>query len=106
MCKDDIAFLKAHIKEPPPAPSRTAPDAKILVGGRRAACLRALDKDPEKRFKDANAMIAAIDAAAGHKPLERKGGRGLAWAAFILIVIAVGLVLAARYGAAADWFKR
>ena len=40
-CKDDIAFLKAHIKEPPPAPSRTAPDAKILVGGRRAGVARA-----------------------------------------------------------------
>ena len=104
-CKDDIAFLKAHIKEPPPAPSRMAPDAKISSAV-DALVLRALDKDPEKRFKDANAMIAAIDAAAGHKPLERKGGRGLAWAAFILIVIAVGLVLAARYGAAADWFKR
>jgi serine/threonine-protein kinase len=95
-CKDDIAFLRAHIKETPPAPSSAAPDAKIpaVVD---ALVLRALDKDPDKRWKNANEMIAAIDAAAGHKPLEGRGAGRLVWAAIILVLLAVALVVAARY---------
>ena len=104
VCKDDVAFLRAHIKEAPPKPSSVAPDAKI-PGNVDALVMRALDKDPDKRWKDANAMIAAIDTAAGHKPLEA-GGRRLWLVAVILVVVAVGLVLAARFGGGADWFKR
>jgi serine/threonine-protein kinase len=96
-CKDDVAFLRAHIKETPPAPSSAAPDAKIPAAV-DALVLRALQKDPEKRFKDANEMIAAIDVAAGHKPLERRGGAGrLLWVALILVLLAVALVVGARY---------
>jgi serine/threonine-protein kinase len=95
-CKDDIAFLRAHIKETPPAPSSAAPDAKIPAAV-DALVLRALQKDPEKRFKDANEMIAAIDAAAGHKPLERRGTGRLVWVALILVLLAVALVVGARY---------
>ena len=51
-------------------------------------------------------MIAAIDVAGGHRPLEARGGRKLAWVALLLVLVAVGLVLAARFGGAADWFKR
>ncbi|HEY2743743.1 MAG TPA: serine/threonine-protein kinase [Polyangia bacterium] len=100
VCKDDIAFLRAHIKEPAPKPSSVAPDAKITHAV-DTLVLRALDKDPEKRFKDANAMIAAIDAAAGHKPLEAPDGRSrLVWIALVLIVVAAALIIGARlYGA-------
>jgi serine/threonine-protein kinase len=105
VCKDDIAFLRAHIKEVPPKPSSVAPAAKIPPAV-DALVLRALDKDPDKRFKDANEMIAAIDVAAGNRPLEAGGGRRLAWVALLLVLVAVGLVLAARFGGAADWFKR
>ncbi|HEX6838695.1 MAG TPA: serine/threonine-protein kinase, partial [Polyangia bacterium] len=105
VCKDDIAFLRAHIKEPAPKPSSVAPDAKIPAAV-DALVLRALDKDPDKRFKDAAAMIAAIDGAAGHRPLEAGGSRRLLWVALLLVALAVGLVLAARFGVAADWFKR
>jgi serine/threonine protein kinase len=96
VCKDDIAFLRAHIKEPPPAPSSVAPDAKISAAV-DALVLRALDKNPDKRFANASEMIAAIDAAAGHKPLERRGAGRLVWAAIILVLLAVALVVAARY---------
>lgn len=105
VCKDDVAFLRAHIKEAPPKPSSVAPDAKIPAAV-DALVLRALDKDPHKRFKDAAEMIAAIDGAAGHRPLEAQGGRRLVWVALLLVVLAAGLVLAARFGGAADWFKR
>ena len=58
--------------------------------------LRALDKDPEKRFENAAEMIAAIDAA-GHKPLEDEGSRGrIVWIAIVLILVAVALVVGVR----------
>jgi eukaryotic-like serine/threonine-protein kinase len=105
VCKDDIGYLRAHIKEPAPAPSSVAPDAKIPRAV-DALVLRALDKDPEKRFADANEMIAAIDLAGGHRPLEGRGNRKLAWVALLLVLLGVGLVLAARFGGATDWFKQ
>jgi eukaryotic-like serine/threonine-protein kinase len=105
VCKDDIAFLRAHIKDPPPKPSSVARDAKISSAV-DALVLRALDKDPEKRFANDADMIAAIDSAAGHKPLEGGGGGRLWVAAIVLVLVAAALVLAARFGGAADWFKR
>ena len=99
VCKDDIAFLRAHIKEPPPKPSAVAPDARI-AGAVDALVLRALDKDPDRRFKDAAEMIAAIDSAAGHRPLEASGGRRLVWVALLLVVLAAALVVGARWLAA------
>lgn len=105
VCNDDVAFLRAHIKEPPPKPSAVAPDAKIPAVVDQLV-LRALDKDPDKRFANAAEMIAAIDSAAGHRPLEASGNRRLLWAALLLVVIAAALVLAARFGVSADWLKR
>ena len=96
VCKDDIAYLRAHIKEPAPAPSSVAPDARISRAVDELV-LRALDKDPEKRFKDANEMIAAIDKAGRHRPLEGRGSRKLVWVALVLALFAVALVVAARY---------
>ena len=97
VCKDDVAFLRAHIKDPPPKPSSVAPDAKIPPAVDQIV-LRALDKDPQKRFKDAAEMIAAIDAAGGHRPLEGRGNGRLVWVALLLVVIAAGLLIAARLG--------
>jgi len=97
VCKDDVAFLRAHIKEPAPKPSSVAPDAKIPPAVDQLV-LRALDKDPQKRFKDAAEMIAAIDAAGGHRPLEGRGNGRLVWVALLLVVIAAALVIAARLG--------
>jgi serine/threonine protein kinase len=96
VCKDDIAFLRAHIKETPPAPSAVAPDAGIPRDV-DALVLRALEKDPEKRFASDQAMIAAIDAAAGHRPLSDKESRGWWWLGLLLVLLAAALVYAARY---------
>jgi len=96
VCKDDIAYLRAHIKEPAPAPSSVAPDAGISRAV-DALVLRALEKDPDKRFKDANDMIAAIDVAGRHRPLEgRGGGRRFVGMAVLLVLLAVALVVGAR----------
>ncbi len=95
VCKDDIAYLRAHIKEPPPKPSSVTPDAH-LSSAVDSLVVRALDKDPDKRFADANEMIAAIDRAAGHKPLEGSK-RGRLWLiALALILLAIALVIGAR----------
>jgi serine/threonine-protein kinase len=94
VCKDDIAFLRAHIKEVPQPPSRVTPEAKIAADV-DALVLRALAKDPSARFATAAEMIAAIDRAAGHKPLERK--RSFWWIAILLALVAAALVVAARY---------
>jgi serine/threonine-protein kinase len=94
--KDDIGFLRAHIKETPPAPSAVAPDAGIPRAV-DALVLRALEKDPEKRFASDQAMIAAIDAAAGHRPLESTSRGRWWWVALLLVLLAAALVVAARY---------
>ncbi|MDB4967964.1 MAG: serine/threonine protein kinase [Myxococcales bacterium] len=94
-CKDDIAYLRAHIKEQPPKPSAVAPDATIAAAV-DTIVLRALDKDPDKRFTTTDEMIAAIDSAAGHKPLEYKDRRML-WVALLLLAITAALIIAARY---------
>jgi serine/threonine-protein kinase len=96
VCKDDIAYLRAHIKEQPPKPSDVAKDAKIS-GAVDALVVRSLDKDPEKRFADANEMIAAIDAAAGHKPLEAPGRARWVWALLVLLLVAAALAGAVHF---------
>lgn len=95
VCKDDIAFLRAHIKETPVSPSSVARDAGI-DGDVDALVLKALAKDPNARFATAEEMIAAIDAAAGHRPLEARGRRLWLWA-IVLALVAAALVAAARY---------
>ena len=95
VCKDDIAYLRAHIKETPPPPSAAAPDARISSAV-DALVLRALAKDPDQRFANSEDMIAAIDRAGGHKPM-RSERRSLWWIALALALLAALLVAGARY---------
>ncbi|HET7825720.1 MAG TPA: protein kinase, partial [Anaeromyxobacter sp.] len=59
-------LLLAHLKETPPAPSSLAPVPKAL----EAAILRALQKDPARRFQDMASFAAALRAA-GAPPAQR-----------------------------------
>jgi serine/threonine-protein kinase len=95
VCKDDIAYLRAHIKEAPPKPSEVTREAKI-PSAVDALVVKALEKEPQRRWKDAEAMIAAIDAAAGHRPLEVQGRRRFVWVALLLALLAAALVVGAR----------
>jgi eukaryotic-like serine/threonine-protein kinase len=95
VCKDDIAYLRAHIKELPPKPSSVARDAGISSAVDELV-LRSLDKDPEKRFATAKEMIAAIDKAAGHKPLRVGESRRFVWVAVLLAALAAALIVGAR----------
>ncbi len=92
---NDVGFLRAHINEAPPAPSKVTPGVGI-TGPVDALVLRALAKEPERRFASAEEMIAAIDVAAGHKPL-RVGERRFLWLALVLAILAAALVVAARF---------
>jgi serine/threonine protein kinase len=90
---DDLGYLRAHIKQPPPAPSSVAPDAQ-LSRAFDTLVLRALQKEPEARFETAEAMIAAIDKAAGHRPLESGQKSGSVRRVFmLLILVALALVI-------------
>jgi serine/threonine protein kinase len=60
-------LLLAHLKEPPPAPSSLAPVPKPL----EVAILRALEKDPGRRFQDMTSFAAALRAAGGAPPRPR-----------------------------------
>ena len=65
VCKDDIAYLRAHIKDPPPKPSSVARRRQDLGAPSTRWSLRALDKDPEKRFANAD------DDDRGHRQRRR-----------------------------------
>jgi serine/threonine-protein kinase len=89
---DGIEFLRAHINEAPPRPSQVAPE-RAIPPAVEALVMRALEKQPSKRFDSTDAMIAAIDRAAGNKPM-RVGRRvpPLAWAAALALIV-MGLVI-------------
>jgi hypothetical protein len=56
--KSVTQLLLAHLKEPPPPPSSLAPVPKAL----EAAILRALEKDPARRFSSAREFVLAMAA--------------------------------------------
>jgi serine/threonine-protein kinase len=94
-CKDDVAFLRAHIKDVPPLASTVTPEAAIPAAVDQLVA-RALEKEPDARFATAQKMIEAIDRAGRHEPLERKGGR--VWLLGLMLgLTALALVLLARF---------
>ncbi len=56
--EDDLAVLNRHVGEPPVPPSRLAPGIPPRLD---AIVLRALEKDPERRWPDAETMADALD---------------------------------------------
>lgn len=90
--RDDIGYLRAHIKEEAPPPSVVAPEAGIAPA-LDGLVLRALHKDPDARFASAEAMILALEAAE-RQPLGKRRF-SFSWAA-ALVLLAVGLVIVAR----------
>jgi serine/threonine-protein kinase len=94
---DGIEYLRAHINEPPPKPSAVAPKEAKLTPAFDALVMKAIAKKPDERFADAAAMVAAIDAITGHKPI-RVGSSRTAW-----IVAGVAAIAAA---VATVWFLR
>jgi len=57
-----MGVVVKHITQPPPSPCEFSPNLPTPV---EQVILRALEKDPDKRFQSAEAMIAALMRAAG-----------------------------------------
>ena len=57
----EYQVMQAHVDNPPERPDRYNPD---LLPGLVAICLRALEKDPDKRYQTANAILDDLDALA------------------------------------------
>ena len=62
--KSVAQLLLAHLKQAPPAPSSLAPVSREL----EAAIVRALEKDPARRFQDMTSFAAALRAAPAAPP--------------------------------------
>jgi serine/threonine-protein kinase len=56
-----MAVLRMHIDDPPRPPRKAAPDANISAE-LEAAILRALEKEPSKRWRSADAFARALEA--------------------------------------------
>jgi eukaryotic-like serine/threonine-protein kinase len=55
-----IAVAMKHLREPPPSPRAARPE---ISADTESVVLRALEKDPERRFASASAMRASLDRA-------------------------------------------
>jgi serine/threonine-protein kinase len=60
--KNAISVMTAHLTEPPPPPSRLAPD-KAIPPALDAAVLHALAKKPSERYASATALATAVGTA-------------------------------------------
>ena len=59
-----MGILTKHLLEPPIPPSKRRPDLDILPDV-EAVCLKAMEKDRDKRFSDMNELYRALGAAGG-----------------------------------------
>ncbi len=85
---DAFTMLQKHLHEAPVSP-KAAAQGRRISDGLDKVILRALAKDPEQRFADAAAFIAALDATPEGQPARRRS-HTLRWS-----LIAAGIALAA-----------
>ncbi|MGE4142146.1 MAG: protein kinase [Planctomycetota bacterium] len=85
-----IELLSAVGGPPPPAPHAIAPGVSPALS---AVCLRALEREPARRYPDAGAMAAALRAA------RRAGGAAPLGRALRALGVAIALAAAAGLGA-------
>jgi serine/threonine-protein kinase len=94
-----VSIALQHVSEPPVPPSQVNPTVPPELD---AVVLRALEKDPERRFQDADEFIAALEAPASAvaaappvvaEPVERR--RWWLWLllALLLLALAAGAYL-------------
>ncbi|MET9487205.1 serine/threonine-protein kinase [Nocardia sp. NPDC006630] len=96
------AQIRAHLKEPPPRPSRRNPD---LPASFDAVIARALAKDPRRRYDSAGALAQAAAAALDGRVARRAGRRtvlgALAFAGVTVLVAATAVVWQGQWLASA-----
>ncbi|MBI5877186.1 MAG: protein kinase [Chloroflexi bacterium] len=61
---DTRAIITGHLMRPPPPPRRLNPKLSSAV---ERTVLRAIQKDPRKRYQSMDALVAALEAAVGRK---------------------------------------
>jgi len=94
-----MGYMMAHQNDAPPFPAKLNPGISHHL---QAVILRALEKDPDRRFKSAGAFAGALQKAAAHKfrkartRLPSRVGRALRWAVvgLILVALPIGAVAA------------
>ena len=62
-----VEAVKAHGQQPPPAPRTLKPEIPEAL---EKVILKAIEKEPAKRFQDAAAMAAALENALPAKPTQ------------------------------------
>jgi hypothetical protein len=92
-CDTDAESLAAQIKERPPVPLRSLDER--IPAGIDEACLRALQKDPAKRFRTAGDCARALQTAIEPRCFPRRTWLAAAAAA---VAVALGLVALGRFG--------
>jgi len=81
-----VTVAVKHLRHTPPAVEAVSPDVPPALA---SVVRRAMQKDPQRRFPDAGAMLAALEGAATVRGLpEQRRPRRLRWAA----VLALGVV--------------
>ena len=101
-----VAVALKHLQEEVPAPSAVANVSRRL----EAVVLRALEKDPARRFPSASALLSELEAVRAHLDRPQGGGRRRAsapsgrtsvWvpivAAVIVVLVGVAAFLYSRY---------
>jgi len=109
----DFQIQKAHLETPPPRPSAFNPEIGLIL---ERFILKALQKDPDKRFQSAAEMLDELHRLKAEFarpsqvdiPTERLGARKpsllsvfrspLAWVAVALLLVSGGLLLVLREG--------
>lgn len=93
------SLMNKHVNEPPIAPHQIKPDVNPHV---EAVILKALEKDPEKRFQTSVEMAQALVAAYSQpvEPVTEKKSGGLPrWLIPVVAVLALLVLLLALFGA-------
>jgi hypothetical protein len=94
-------YMHKHINTPPPRPSRVVPGQAISPALERVI-LRLLEKDPERRFADADQLAAALESClapgATAAPAGGRRRRALLAAGGVLLAAGVTLMLVLTLG--------
>ena len=96
-----LSVLKQVLTDPPRPPSELRPDLDPAL---EALCLRALEKEPERRFPSAGSFAEALESwgrgstSRAQSPLEgSRPGRGTSLVGVLGVVLGVGLGLGASF---------
>jgi streptogramin lyase len=86
-----LAVAWAHLEEEPPRASRRRSDLPEAVDG---VISRALAKEPDQRYPNCGALVAAAEGALGLRRSPRSGRRAAVTAAAIVVALVASLAVA------------